>query len=99
MPVQVSKAAQSPAVSYIASPAASWLDDFLSWISPEVGQCCRAFPRDGGYCPPADQPPCAANASACAECSACFRSWGEPGGDLLLDGRPTVAQACTLNPA
>jgi hypothetical protein len=39
--LQVSEAAMSPAVSYIASPAASWVDDFLSWTNPALPKCCR----------------------------------------------------------
>ena len=91
---QVAEAARSPASTLIASPAASWLDDFLGWVSPEVGQCCRRFPGDdgGGYCPPPDQPPCAVNATACEGCSTCFRAAGAPGPDLLINGRPDTAQ-------
>ena len=91
---QVAEAARSPASTFIASPAASWLDDFLGWVSPEVGQCCRHFPDDdgGGYCPPPDQPPCDANATACQNCSTCFRAAGAPGPDLLVNGRPDTAQ-------
>ena len=39
--LQVARAARTPSQTYIASPAASWLDDFLSWISPEIPRCCR----------------------------------------------------------
>lgn len=44
----------TPESSYIAKPAASWLDDFLVWISPEAFGCCRKF-TNGSYCPPDDQ--------------------------------------------
>ena len=54
---QIEGASQQPGASHIAAPAASWLDDFLSWASPEIPQCCRAHP-DGSRCPPPDQPPC-----------------------------------------
>ena len=90
--VQVASAARTPSQTYIASPAASWLDDFLSWISPEIPRCCRAFPRDDSYCPPPDQPPCSVNASACANCTTCFRARGPPGPALLKQGRPTLKQ-------
>ncbi|KAI0477692.1 multidrug efflux transporter AcrB transmembrane domain-containing protein [Xylariaceae sp. FL0804] len=30
-----------PEVSYIASPAASWIDDFFLWLKPENEDCCR----------------------------------------------------------
>ncbi|KAI5431464.1 hypothetical protein KIW84_035595 [Lathyrus oleraceus] len=53
----ISRASLVPKSSYIAKPAASWLDDFLVWISPEAFSCCRKFTNDS-YCPPGDQPPC-----------------------------------------
>lgn len=37
----VSAAARHPSESYIASPAASWIDDFLAWVQPELPNCCR----------------------------------------------------------
>jgi Niemann-Pick C1 protein len=37
----ISHAAQDPLTSHIASPAASWIDDFLAWIQPELPNCCR----------------------------------------------------------
>lgn len=52
--MEVSAAALMPSSSYIATPAASWLDDFLVWLSPDAFGCCRKFP-DGSYCPPDDQ--------------------------------------------
>ncbi|KAI1811030.1 patched family-domain-containing protein [Poronia punctata] len=30
-----------PEVSYIASPAASWIDDFFLWLKPENDACCK----------------------------------------------------------
>ncbi|CAJ2505277.1 Uu.00g126710.m01.CDS01 [Anthostomella pinea] len=30
-----------PEVSYISSPAASWIDDFFLWLKPENEDCCR----------------------------------------------------------
>lgn len=29
-----------PAVSYIASPTASWVDDFFLWLNPDYDTCC-----------------------------------------------------------
>ncbi|OAE25593.1 hypothetical protein AXG93_2982s1140 [Marchantia polymorpha subsp. ruderalis] len=52
--LQVSRAALVPDTSFIARPAASWLDDFLVWMSPDAFGCCRTFP-DASYCPPDDQ--------------------------------------------
>ncbi|CAB80500.1 putative protein [Arabidopsis thaliana] len=50
----ISRASQASDTSYIAKPAASWLDDFLVWLSPEAFGCCRKF-TNGSYCPPDDQ--------------------------------------------
>ncbi|XP_057435160.1 uncharacterized protein LOC130727894 isoform X2 [Lotus japonicus] len=75
---EISKASLVPETSYIAKPAASWLDDFLVWISPEAFGCCRKF-TNGSYCPPDDQPPCCAPeddscvSGACKDCTTCFR--------------------------
>lgn len=52
--LQISRASSTPELSYIAKPAASWLDDFLVWTSPEAFGCCRKFINDS-YCPPDDQ--------------------------------------------
>ncbi|KAG5246598.1 NPC intracellular cholesterol transporter [Salix suchowensis] len=54
---EIARASLTPESSYIAMPAASWLDDFLVWISPEAFGCCRKF-TNGSYCPPDDQFPC-----------------------------------------
>uniref|UniRef100_A0A0E0DH79 SSD domain-containing protein n=1 Tax=Oryza meridionalis TaxID=40149 RepID=A0A0E0DH79_9ORYZ len=51
---EIAKQSLSPETSYIAKPAASWLDDFLIWMSPEAFGCCRKF-VNGSYCPPDDQ--------------------------------------------
>ena len=37
---RVAQAARAPWASWLATPAASWLDDFISWSSPEVPQVC-----------------------------------------------------------
>jgi hypothetical protein len=79
---QVSAAAREPWATYLATPAASWLDDFLTWISPEIPQCCRQF-SNGTRCPPPDQPPCSADPGACSACSACLAP-----GQLGPGGRP-----------
>ncbi|GLJ40089.1 hypothetical protein SUGI_0820940 [Cryptomeria japonica] len=75
---EISRAAITPDSSYIASPAASWLDDFLVWLSPEAFGCCRKFPN-ATYCPPDDQPPCCAEgddycgvSETCKDCTTCF---------------------------
>ncbi|KAH7511464.1 hypothetical protein JRO89_XSUnG0200700 [Xanthoceras sorbifolium] len=51
---EISRASLIPESSHIAKPAASWLDDFLVWLSPEAFGCCREF-MNGTYCPPDDQ--------------------------------------------
>lgn len=88
---EISRAALSPETSFIARPAASWLDDFLVWLSPNAFGCCRKFP-DGDYCPPDDQPPCCPEgeecglSDTCSECTTCFLEAD------LLGGRPTSKQ-------
>lgn len=37
----VSQAARHPADTFIATPAASWIDDFVAWVQPELPNCCR----------------------------------------------------------
>ncbi|KAJ4715848.1 Niemann-Pick C1 protein-like [Melia azedarach] len=76
---EISKASLIPELSYIAKPAASWLDDFLVWTSPEAFGCCRKF-VNGTYCPPDDQPPCCSPdegpcgvGGVCKDCTTCFR--------------------------
>ncbi|KHN20111.1 Niemann-Pick C1 protein [Glycine soja] len=89
---EIVRAALVPDTSYIAKPAASWLDDFLVWVSPEAFGCCRKF-TNGSYCPPDDQPPCCApgesscvSVRTCKDCTTCFRH-----SDLHND-RPSTTQ-------
>ncbi|KAI4336697.1 hypothetical protein L6164_015190 [Bauhinia variegata] len=89
---EIARASLVPQSSYIAKPAASWLDDFLVWISPEAFGCCRKF-INGGYCPPDDQPPCCAPdevschaVGVCKDCTTCFHH-----SDLHND-RPSTTQ-------
>ncbi|KAH0929934.1 hypothetical protein HID58_015661 [Brassica napus] len=89
---EIAKASLSPEVSYIAKPAASWLDDFLVWLSPEAFGCCRKF-TNGTFCPPDDQPPCCPSdqgscglSEVCKDCTTCFRH-----ADLSSD-RPSTIQ-------
>eukprot|EP00798_Chlamydomonas_sp_ICE-L_P025323 gene25324-10978_t len=58
---QISAAARHSHTSYIAAPAASWLDDFLSWVNPSLPNCCREHvgslpPSPGPSVPPVDPP-------------------------------------------
>ncbi|XP_062086533.1 uncharacterized protein LOC133792637 isoform X2 [Humulus lupulus] len=89
---EISRASSTPESSYIAKPAASWLDDFLVWTSPEAFGCCRKFTNDS-YCPPDDQPPCCSPdespcglGGVCKDCTTCFRH-----SDLVND-RPSTVQ-------
>ncbi|PRQ25180.1 putative protein patched/dispatched [Rosa chinensis] len=89
---EISRASLTPESSYIAKPAASWLDDFLVWISPEAFGCCRKF-LNASYCPPDDQPPCCSPddgpcglGGVCKDCTTCFRH------SDLIDDRPSTAQ-------
>ncbi|KAJ0969094.1 hypothetical protein J5N97_021971 [Dioscorea zingiberensis] len=81
---EITKASLTPESSYIAKPAASWLDDFLIWLSPEAFSCCRKF-VNGSYCPPDDQPPCSMG-GICKDCTMCFHS------SDLHSGRPSTVQ-------
>ncbi|XP_034215216.1 NPC intracellular cholesterol transporter 1-like isoform X3 [Prunus dulcis] len=89
---EIARASLTPESSYIAKPAASWLDDFLVWISPEAFGCCRKF-TNGAYCPPDDQPPCCSSSDGscslggvCKDCTTCFRH------SDLRNGRPSTTQ-------
>ncbi|KAL3617746.1 hypothetical protein CASFOL_038067 [Castilleja foliolosa] len=89
---EIARASLTPDSSYIAKPAASWLDDFLVWLSPEAFGCCRKF-TNLTYCPPDDQPPCCTQSggscglnSLCGDCTTCFRH-----SDLTND-RPSTTQ-------
>lgn len=89
---EISRASLMPESTYIAKPAASWLDDFLVWISPEAFSCCRKF-VDDTYCPPDDQPPCCSPDDffcdldgICKDCTTCFLH------SDLQNGRPSAAQ-------
>ncbi|XP_074263841.1 uncharacterized protein LOC141586488 isoform X2 [Silene latifolia] len=89
---EIIKASLVPESSYIAKPAASWIDDYLVWVSPEAFGCCRKF-ANGSYCPPDDQPPCCAPdqvtcgvSELCKDCTTCFLH------SELINDRPTTAQ-------
>ncbi|KAG5542769.1 hypothetical protein RHGRI_015771 [Rhododendron griersonianum] len=89
---EISRASLIPESSYISKPAASWLDDFLVWLSPEAFGCCRKF-TNGSYCPPDDQPPCCSSSDGscgidgvCQDCTTCFLH------SNLTNDRPSTAQ-------
>lgn len=59
--MQIYAASRSPADTYIAAPANSWLDDFFDWsVSPE---CCFYFQSNNSFCPSDTQP------DDCAACN------------------------------
>ena len=89
--MQVSAAAREAGRTFIADPPASWLDDFLSWLSPGLPHCCREDPQ-GQQCPPPDQFPCNTSASACADCATCFTTGSGPDPRVLPHNRPTLQQ-------
>jgi len=39
-----------PEISYIAAPAASWVDDFFLWLNPNLGEECCVNPKTGEPC-------------------------------------------------
>ena len=43
LPLQVAQASRAPWSSWLATPAASWLDDFLTWASPEIPQASHVM--------------------------------------------------------
>ena len=40
---RITAASLRPAETYVATPAASWIDDFTAWVSPELPSCCREY--------------------------------------------------------
>lgn len=71
-------------ISTIAEPIASWIDDFLMWLNPNLSDCCRVKRNEPGdvFCSPYDSP---------RTCDACFENkpWdyqmhGFPEGDAFM---------------
>ncbi|CAD6208835.1 GSCOCG00010663001-RA-CDS [Cotesia congregata] len=46
---QIFIAAQQPNISYIATPASSWLDDYIDWS--QAPDCCKVFKSNDSFCP------------------------------------------------
>lgn len=66
-------------MSYIAEPAASWIDDFFLWLNPSLGKCCRVRKSDSSQlCKPNDYP---------FQCKACFKD-RDPAWNISLYGMP-----------
>ncbi|XP_021702839.1 Niemann-Pick C1 protein isoform X3 [Aedes aegypti] len=64
---QVYIASKRPTETYIARPAASWLDDYMDW-SAASDSCCRQF-GNGSFCP---------HDMTCDKCSINLTSWNRP---------------------
>ncbi|KAJ1979769.1 niemann-Pick type C- protein 1 [Dimargaris verticillata] len=69
---------QRPEVSYLAQPAAVWLDDYFHWLNPAAEDCCRV--RQNGnrteLCGPWDQ-----------DCTVCWKNH-IPAWNTTLAGLP-----------
>ncbi|XP_044575829.1 NPC intracellular cholesterol transporter 1 homolog 1b-like [Cotesia glomerata] len=46
---QIFTASEQSAISYIAKPASSWMDDYFDWST--ISDCCQYFPSNGSFCP------------------------------------------------
>ncbi|XP_055844518.1 NPC intracellular cholesterol transporter 1 homolog 1b [Episyrphus balteatus] len=57
-----------PEITKLARPAASWIDDYIDWLSIET--CCKVNQTDGTFC---------ASNSYAEECVTCPRSYSEDG--------------------
>ncbi|GJE84117.1 multidrug efflux transporter AcrB transmembrane domain-containing protein [Phanerochaete sordida] len=65
--------------SFIADPAAPWLDDFMNWLNPTNGKCCRINKRDPTkFCTDRQSP---------RICKPCFEDH-EPAWNITMDGLP-----------
>lgn len=66
--------------SYIADPAASWIDDFIHWLNPDITSCCRVRKGTDGkkLCTP-QQPD--------ALCDVCYKDH-RPAWNMTLNGSP-----------
>lgn len=49
MQTQIFVASKLPNMTYIARPAANWLDDYFDWTG--LQNCCRFNPNNGSFCP------------------------------------------------
>lgn len=68
-----------PESSFIAEPAASWVDDFLRWLNPSNYQCCRVRKADPSvFCGPRD---------SSRLCKPCYED-KQPPWNITMDGFP-----------
>ncbi|KAJ8518364.1 hypothetical protein ONZ45_g4551 [Pleurotus djamor] len=68
-----------PESSYMASPAASWIDDFFRWLDPAQGSCCRVRRNDPSIFCSSREPS--------RRCRACFEGH-EPAWNITMNGFP-----------
>lgn len=68
-------------ISTLAEPASNWLDDFLTWLNPNLDQCCRFKKNAIGeeFCSPFAPP---------RQCVSCYADH-EPAYNILMEGLPT----------
>lgn len=79
---QIQRAAQIPGATYIATAAASWIDDYLAWIDPSLNRCCRMYSNET-FCPVASTDPA---------CETCFDGNSKDPLFHLHGNRPTIPQ-------
>ncbi|XP_014300205.2 NPC intracellular cholesterol transporter 1 isoform X2 [Microplitis demolitor] len=65
---QIFSAAQQPNVTYIATPASSWLDDYIDWT--QASDCCKYFKSNDSFCPHQN--------SGCLSCDIGSNKYGRP---------------------
>ncbi|CUS13008.1 unnamed protein product [Tuber aestivum] len=68
-----------PEISYIAEPAASWIDDFFLWLNPSLDQCCRVKKKNPSEL--CDE------FSSDRVCKVCFED-RDPAWNITLNGMP-----------
>ncbi|KAK6205103.1 patched family-domain-containing protein [Scheffersomyces amazonensis] len=73
-------------ISSIAEPSSNWLDDFLSWLNPDLDLCCRVkkvptspLEHEREFCSPR---------TPTRQCTACYESH-DPPYDSFMNGFPT----------
>lgn len=66
--------------STIAEPTSNWLDDFLTWLNPDLDQCCRFKKTAVGkeFCSPFAPP---------RQCQACYEGHSPPY-NISMEGLP-----------
>ena len=68
-----------PESSFIAEPAASWIDDYLNWLNPTHEKCCRVRKRNPDvFCRDTDSP---------RLCQMCYEDH-DPEWNITMDGLP-----------